>query len=140
MTVSQVSADAGSPAAKPGRSSPGPLVGLSALAGLSAIAGASCCVVPLALAGIGAGSALFGGLAILAAYQPYVLGGAVAALAGAWLAQWRRSRPAACAADGACARRGTQHLTLVALWIVTLLVSAAVGWVYIEPVLLRAIQ
>jgi mercuric ion transport protein len=113
---------------------------LGAITGLGAIAGSSCCVLPLVLAGLGAGGAAFGGLEFLAAYQPYIFGAAVLLLAGAWFASWRRSRTVTCKAEGACARPKTQDRTMIALGIATLFVALAAGWSLIEPVLLQAIQ
>jgi mercuric ion transport protein len=124
----------------PKRDAAGPLAALSAATGLGALAASSCCVLPLALAGIGAGGAVFGGLEVLIAYKPYILGAAAMSLAGAWLVFWKRRRLATCAANGACARAGTPRRTLVALAFATLSVKAALLWGFIEPILLKAVQ
>lgn len=119
----------------------GPLAALGGIAGLGAVAAASCCVLPLALAAVGAGGAVFSGHELLIAYQPYILGGAVALVAGAWLVFfWRRRRAATCAVDGACARPRTSRRTAVALGLATLSVKLAAVWTFVEPVLLRAVQ
>ena len=139
MTVHQLSADKASSGTPRNRDVARPLAGLSAIAGLGAVAAASCCVLPLALAGLGVGSVVLGGLGALTAYQPLILGVAVALLAGAWIAYWRRERANACAADGICARPETSRVTLIALAIATLAVVAGAGWVFVEPVLRDAI-
>jgi len=60
------------------------LAGLGAITGLGALAASSCCALPLALAGLGAGSAVFGGLEILANWRPLLLGVAVMVVLAAW--------------------------------------------------------
>jgi mercuric ion transport protein len=139
MTVSHFPAAKGSSGARPARNPAGSLAGLSALAGVGAVAASSCCVLPLVLAGLGAGGAVLGGLGALAAYQTPILAAALALLAGGWIAFWRRTRAAACAADGVCARPETPRRTLAALLTATLLVGAGAGWTFIEPVLPGAI-
>jgi mercuric ion transport protein len=70
---------------------------------LGALAASSCCLVPLALFGIGVGGAWIGYLTRLAPYQPYFLGIAVLCLGlGLWLQ--RRSRRAVCTEGEICAR------------------------------------
>jgi mercuric ion transport protein len=128
-------------ATPPGRDAAHPLAALGAIAGLGAVAGSSCCVLPLVLAGMGAGSAFFSGLEFLAAYRMPVFGAALAFLTVAWAVYWRRSRAvAACAATGACARPETSRRTAVVLGIATLSVALAAAWGLVEPVLLRAVQ
>ena len=141
MTTDHLVSDA--PAAsstRPGRNAAGPLAALGAVTGLGAIAASSCCVLPLVLAGLGASGAVFGGLEFLAAYQIYILGGALLLLAGAWIAFWRRSLAVVCAVDGACARAETPRRTMIVLGVATLFVGAAAALPFIEPQLLRAIQ
>jgi mercuric ion transport protein len=60
------------------------LAGLGGVAGFGALAASSCCVLPLALAGLGAGSAVFGGLEVLANWRPLLLGGAVVVVLVGW--------------------------------------------------------
>jgi mercuric ion transport protein len=141
MTTEHLFSDAPRGTSQPQfRAAAGPLAALGGFAGLGALAASSCCVLPLALAGLGAGSAVFGGLELLGAYQPYLLGGALALLMAAWVAFWRRSKLAGCASEGACAKPGTPRLTAVILALATLSVGAAAGWGIVEPILLRAIQ
>ena len=83
-----ISAAVPAPSSPPKESAAGSLAGLGAITSLGAIAGSSCCVLPLVLAGLGAGSAAFGGLEFLATYQPYIFGAAALLLAGAWVEFW----------------------------------------------------
>lgn len=117
----------------------GPLAGFGVVAALSAIAGSSCCVLPLVLAGLGAGSATFGGIAFLTDHQPYSLGAAALLIAGAWTEFWRRSRASACSAGTACAREKPSHRTIALLCVATAFVGLAAAWGFVEPILLRAI-
>jgi mercuric ion transport protein len=139
MTAGQFDARLDATAA-PKRDATGPLAALGASTGLGALAASSCCVLPLALAGIGAGGAVFGGLEVLIAFKPYILGAAVVSLAGAWMVFWNRRRLTTCGADGACARPDTPRRTHVVLAFATLSVTAALIWGFIEPVLLKAVQ
>ena len=70
---------------------------------LGALAASSCCLVPLALFGIGVGGAWIGYLTRLAPYQPYFLGVAAVCLGLGYLLR-HRSRRAVCAPDEMCAR------------------------------------
>jgi len=70
---------------------------------LGALAASSCCLVPLALFGLGVSGAWIGYLTRLAPYQPYFLVFAVVCLGlGYWLRH--RSRKAVCAQDEVCGR------------------------------------
>ena len=50
--------------------STGLLAGTGAIVGIGALVASSCCVLPIALAGLGATGALFSGLAFLAGIRP----------------------------------------------------------------------
>ncbi len=70
---------------------------------LGALVASSCCLVPLALFGIGVGGAWIGYLTRLAPYQPYFLGVAAVCLGlGYWLRY--RLRRVVCAEGEMCVR------------------------------------
>src|SRR5260370_13901509 len=69
---------------------------------LGALAASSCCVVPLALFGLGVSGAWIGNLTQLAPYQPYFIAATAACLGGGyWLLY--RSRKIACPDEQICA-------------------------------------
>jgi mercuric ion transport protein len=78
--------------------------GLIAAGGLlGALAASSCCILPLALFGLGVSGAWIGNFTRLAAYQPYFLAATLAFLGfGYWLVY--RSSTRACTDGEACAR------------------------------------
>jgi mercuric ion transport protein len=57
-----------------------------------AVLGASCCVLPLVLANLGIGSALFGSLGFFVSARPWLLGAAVALIALAAAVAFRSGR------------------------------------------------
>src|ERR1700730_5253227 len=70
---------------------------------LGALAASACCIVPLALFGLGVSGAWIGNLTQLAPYQPYFIAATAACLgAGYWLRY--RARKAVCATGESCAR------------------------------------
>jgi mercuric ion transport protein len=102
---------------------------------LGALASMSCCLLPLALFGLGVSGAWIGNLTALAPYQPYFIAATAACLAtGFWLA-YRRPRPA-CASDGGCATPTSQRGVKSALWLATVLVIGAVTFNYTSSWLL----
>src|SRR6266478_4878342 len=104
---------------------------------LGALAASSCCVVPLALFGLGIGGAWIGNLTALAPYKPLFVAGTAGLLGyGFYLVYWKPKR--ACADDAACARPISNHLVQLALWIAAVLVIAAFAFDYVAPLLLRA--
>ena len=52
------------------------LAGIGATVGFGALAASSCCVLPLALAGLGTGGAVFSGLEVLANWRLFLQGSA----------------------------------------------------------------
>ncbi len=121
--------------------STGALGGLGTAVGLSALLASSCCVVPLALAGLGAGGALFSGLAFLAHIRPWLLGGALTTLALGWLMFFRRSRSASCESTHPCAAPASSRLSMSLLTAGSLIVALALVWeTYLEPVLLKLMR
>ncbi len=115
----------------------GLLAGTGALVGIGALIGSSCCVLPIALAGLGATGAVFSGLAFLADIRPLLIAGAAITLALGWaLFFWRRRRPS-CDGD-TCARPATSGGTKWLLGFGSLVVGLALVWgPYVEPALLK---
>jgi len=78
---------------------------------------ASCCIVPMSLAAVGASSTLAAELNALSPYYPYFLAATVAFLAAGFWSVYRRPKSAAACADGSyCARPATGRVTKIALW------------------------
>ena len=112
------------------------LAGIGATVGLGGVLASSCCVIPMALAGLGAGGAAFSGLEFLATWRIYFVAGAAIALALGW-AMLFRQRSNACASVGAMPKRSTATL----LSIGTAFVAVSYAWdPLIEPVLLRFVR
>jgi mercuric ion transport protein len=99
-----------------------------AAAGLvGALAATSCCILPLALFGLGISGAWIGNFTRLAPYQPYFVAATFAILgAGYWLVY--RAQKRACADGAACARPLPNRLVKSALILATILVVAALGF------------
>jgi len=132
-----------SPALHPRDSLPvtsgGWFAGLGAVAGLGALAASSCCALPVALVGVGASGAVFGGLAMLASIRPILLGGAALVLLVGW-GLFLRRRATACAMAGPCASSGPPRRAAAVLGIGTALVALALVWEpYLEPLVLKAV-
>ena len=110
--------------------------GLAAAGGiLGALASMSCCLLPLALFGLGVSGAWIGNLTALAPFQPYFIAATAACLAtGFWLA-YRRPRQV-CASDGGCATPVSRRGVKAALWLATVLVASAVTFSYTSSWLL----
>jgi len=115
------------------------LAGVGIAGGLLAVVASSCCVIPLALAALGAGAGILGGLAFLAEWRDPFLVLSLAAVAGSWVA-WRRRQAPACASGPSCAAANRSRGTLTLLICATLVVTTAGSWGYIEPVLLKMVR
>jgi mercuric ion transport protein len=119
----------------------GLFAGAGAVVGLTALVSSSCCIVPLALAGLGATGAVFSGFEFLAGIRPYLLGGAALALLAGWWLYFSRRRSVACHSNGTCAAPATSLRTIGFLALGTKFVGLATIWEpYIEPVLLRLMR
>lgn len=116
------------------------LAGLGIATAAGALIASSCCVVPLALAGLGASSAVFSGFNVLAGLQPLLLGGAALALAVAWMMVLRQ--PAAgCNTDVSCGAPDTKQRTVALLSAGTVIVGLALVWTpFVEPALLKFVR
>jgi mercuric ion transport protein len=137
-------ADTASPIPRRAENSPiqvsGWLAGLGTIAGFGALAASSCCALPLVLAGLGAGSAVFSGLEVLANWRPLLLGGAVVIVLAAWVLLFRR-RSVACNIDGSCSAYAASKSARVLLSLGPVFVVLSVVWdPYIEPFLLKLVR
>lgn len=103
----------------------GVLTTVGLLTGTGAVFSASCCVLPLALGGLGAGASAFAVLEAISGYRTPLLIASAASVAIAW-----------CVYLG---RRGTVG-TAVALSVATVLVGTAAGWDHLERPLLKVIR
>lgn len=117
--------------------STGLLAGTGAVVGIGALIASSCCVLPIALAGLGVTGAVFSGLAFLADIRPLLIAGAAGMLALGWgFFFWRRRR-ASCDGD-ICAGPGRSSRATWLLGFGSLVVGLALVWApYVEPALLR---
>jgi mercuric ion transport protein len=98
---------------------------------LAAVAASSCCLVPLALFGVGVGGAWIGNLTRLASFQPYFLGLAGACLVAGYWRVWRART--ACADGASCARPLPVRAQMTGLVVATILVVAALAVDFILP-------
>lgn len=119
----------------------GLFAGTGALVGLTALVSSSCCVVPLALAGLGATGAAFSGLLFLATIRSYLLGAGALALLAGWGLYFSRRRSVACNSDGTCAAPGTSWITIGVLALGSIFIGLATIWEpYIESMILRLMR
>src|SRR6267154_678873 len=104
---------------------------------LGALAASSCCILPLALFGLGVSGAWIGNFTRLAPYQPYFIAATLAFLGyGYWLVY--RSSRRACADGEACARPLSNRIIKTSLILATILVVAALGLDFISPLFLNS--
>jgi mercuric ion transport protein len=102
---------------------------------LGALAASSCCIVPLALFGLGVSGAWIGNLTRLAPYQPYFIAATGACLGGGyWLLY--RSRKVACADGEVCARPVPNRVVKIGLILATVLVIGALAFDFLAPLFL----
>ena len=102
---------------------------------LGALAASSCCLVPLALFGIGVGGAWIGYLTRLAPYQPYFLGFAVVCL-GLGYGLRHRSRRVVCPEDEMCARPFSSRIVPMGVVVAGVLIVAVLALDLLAPFLL----
>jgi len=140
MTVTVTNADDGaSRVPLTLKASTGWVAGLGATFGLGALISSSCCAIPLALAGLGAGGAVFSGIEFLAQWRLYLLGAASLALLASWV-MFLRHRAAACNTGASCAPTPTGR-TVAALSIGTAFVALALAWdALIEPIVFKLVR
>ena len=102
---------------------------------LGAIAASSCCIVPLALFGLGVSGAWIGNLTSLAPYQPIFVVITLGFLgAGYWIVY--RKPKVECDGGSNRARPGSRRVVKIALWSATVLAAAAMAFPYVAPALL----
>jgi mercuric ion transport protein len=102
---------------------------------LGALAASSCCILPLALFGLGVTGAWIGNFTQLAPYQPYFIAATIVFL-GAGYGLVYRSSKFACADGEACARPLPNRLVKAGLILATVLVAAALGFDFLAPLFL----
>ena len=99
---------------------------------LGALAASSCCILPLALFGLGVSGAWIGNLTQLAPYQPYFIATAVACLGGGYWLRYR-SRKIACADAEICARPLPNRIVTIGLVLATVLVTGVLALDFLAP-------
>jgi mercuric ion transport protein len=99
---------------------------------LAALAASSCCIVPLALFGLGVSGAWIGNLTQLAPYQPYFIAATAACLGGGYWLRYR-SRKMACAEGEVCTRPLPNRLVRFGLILATVLVIGALVFDFLAP-------
>ena len=95
---------------------------------------AACCVLPLALAGIGIGA---GGLAAFVPYRWPLTIAAFIVVMGGWALHWRTRR--ACFEDASCAVAAPSKSTVIMLAVATVIVALSALWGFVEQPLMRAL-
>jgi mercuric ion transport protein len=104
---------------------------------LGALAASSCCILPLALFGLGISGAWIGNFTRLAPYQAWFIVATLAFLGyGYWLVY--RSSTRACADGEACALPLPNRIVKTSLILATILVVAALGLDFIAPLFLNS--
>jgi mercuric ion transport protein len=109
---------------------------LGLAAGLGAVVASSCCVIPLGLAALGAGTSVLGGIQEVAPWRMPLLSISVLAIVGGWAAWWLK-RPVACAPGASCASPERSRASLALLLCASAILLAAISWSYIDPMLLK---
>ena len=104
---------------------------------LGALAASSCCILPLALFGLGVSGAWIGNFTQLAPYQPYIIVATIGFL-GAGYGLVYRSLKFACADGETCARPLPNRLVKAGLILATLLVAAALGFDFVAALFLNS--
>ena len=118
----------------------GPIAVLGAATGLGALAASSCCVLPLALGGLGAGAGVFTALEALAPLRfPLMASSALAVAVGWWLLYARRQQ-VPCGPEATCATSRRPLTVAVTLSAATVLVITAAAWGSFEPALLKFLR
>ena len=104
---------------------------------LGALAASSCCILPLALFGLGVSGTWIGNFTRLAPYQPCFIAATLAFLGyGYWLVYRRKN--VACVEGAACARPVPNHVVKAALVLATILVAGAIAFDLFAPLLLNS--
>jgi mercuric ion transport protein len=104
---------------------------------LGALAASSCCILPLALFGLGVSGAWIGNFTRLAPYQPYFIAATLAFLGYGYSLVYRSSTRA-CADGEACARPLQNGIVKTSLILATILVVTALGLDFIAALFLNS--
>jgi mercuric ion transport protein len=115
------------------------LAGAGLVTGLGAVVGSSCCVLPLGLATLGAGAGVFGVLNEVAAWRIPLLAVSAMAVVSGWGSWWMKRREA-CDVASYCTTQNREKSTVLLLIPVSIIVTAAASWAYIDPLLIRIIR
>ena len=108
---------------------------LGTMASIGALfSAAACCILPLALAAVGVGSA---GLSSVVPFHWPLTIAAIVAVAAGWLFYLRKRE--ACVRDARCTNPPPAKSTLVLLCAATLFVTISACWPFIEAPLMRAL-
>lgn len=105
---------------------------------MGAIAASSCCIIPLALFGLGVTGTWIGNLTALAPYQPYFVVISLAFLGTGFYLVYRKPDPETCEAESSCGNLQSRRVLKAALWCATLLTVASIAFPFIAPLLLEA--
>ena len=138
MSQSTIPLETSESPATPARTSAG-MTMLGALAGFGAVfAAASCCVLPLALVGLGLGTGLSSTLTALMPLRWPLTALSILGLAAGWYFYARRRR--ACSLDRSCTRSAPSRATPIVLTIGTALTAIARLWDRLEAPLMKALS
>lgn len=121
----------------PGISGPDQKMLLAGGSLLGALAMTSCCIVPLALFGLGVTSAWIGNLTALYPYRPIFFVVTAAFLVAGFYKAYRKPKAAACEAEGYCTASISDRVTKAALWFATTLALVALAFPYAVPLVLE---
>ena len=102
---------------------------------LAALAASSCCILPLALFGLGVSGAWISHLTRLAPFQPYFIAGTVGCLGFGYCLRYR-ARKRACAEGRACAQPLPNRGVTAGMIVATVLVAGALALDLLAPLLL----
>ncbi|MGB7290804.1 MAG: mercuric transporter MerT family protein [Thermodesulfobacteriota bacterium] len=113
---------------------------LFTVAGIAAAIGASaCCILPLVFFALGISGAWIGNLFALEPYKPYFIVAAILFLGFGFYKVYRKPTAESCERGTFCARRDSDRINKISLWLAAILVGLAILWPYIAPVLLKSI-
>ena len=137
MTINDAAQETTQAAASPtAMRAPKWFAALGLAAGLGAVVASSCCVVPLALATLGASASALGRLELVASWRIPFLAVSTLAIVGGWAAWWWK-HPVACDSGSTCASPDRSRATLALLLCASAIAVAAGSWGYIDPMLLK---
>ena len=102
---------------------------------LGALAASACCIAPLALFSLGVSGAWIGNLTSLAPYQPIFVVATLGFLGAGFVMVYRKPKTV-CPTEDACARPISTRTTKIALWSATILITAAIAFPYVTPLIL----